>query len=129
MAREFGDLETQYFKEVLESSQMGWAEGGMVTRFENAFAKKIGAKFGVARNSAMTALAQAVSISGAGTGFEVICDPIVHFGGIAALYFNAVPRFADVRYDTYLMDPDSVRANITPLTKALLVTNLWGSVR
>jgi dTDP-4-amino-4,6-dideoxygalactose transaminase len=126
MAREFGDLEIQYLKEVLESRQLGWAEGGMVTRFEDAFAKKIGAKYGVARNSAMTALAQAVSISGAGTGFEVICDPIVHFGGIAALYFNAVPRFADVRYDTYLMDPASVRANITPLTKALLVTNLWG---
>jgi perosamine synthetase len=126
MAREFGDLELQYFKEVLDSRQLGWVEGGMVTRFETAFAQKIGARFGVARNSAMTALAQAISISGAGTGFEVICDPIVHFGGIAALYFNAVPRFADVRYDTYLMDPASVRANITPLTKALIVTNFWG---
>jgi dTDP-4-amino-4,6-dideoxygalactose transaminase len=74
----------------------------------------------------MTALAQAVSVSGAGTGTEVICDPIVHFGAVAALYFNAVPRFADVRYDTYLMDPASVRANITDKTKALIVTNLWG---
>jgi perosamine synthetase len=128
MARVFGDLEMQYLKEVLDSGKLGWyhEEGSMTTRFEQAFAKKVGVKFGVTRNSAMTALAQAVSVSGAGTGTEVICDPIVHFGAVAALYFNAVPRFADVHYDTYLMDSASVRANITDKTKALIVTNLWG---
>ncbi len=126
MARVFDDLELKYVKEVLDSRQLGWAEGGMVTRFEQAFAQKLGVKHAIGRNSAMTALAQAVSVSGAGTGTEVLCDPIVHFGGVAALYFNAVPRFVDVRYDTYLMDPESVRANITERTKALIVTNLWG---
>jgi dTDP-4-amino-4,6-dideoxygalactose transaminase len=128
MARVFGDLEMQYLKEVLDSGKLGWhhEEGSMTTRFEEAFAQKVGVKFGIARNSAMTALAQAVSVSGAGTGTEVICDPIVHFGAVATLYFNAVPRFADVRYDTYLMDPASVRANVTDKTKALIVTNLWG---
>lgn len=128
MARVFGDLEMGYLKAVLDSGRLGWyhEEGSMTTRFEEAFAKRVGAKFGVTRNSAMTAIAQAVSISGAGTGTEVICDPIVHFGAVAAIYFNAVPRFVDVRPDTYLMDPASVRANITPKTKALIVTNLWG---
>ena len=78
MARVFGDLEMQYLKEVLDSGKLGWyhEEGSMTTRFEQAFAQKVGAKFGIARNSAMTALAQAVSVSGAGTGTEVICDPI-----------------------------------------------------
>jgi perosamine synthetase len=56
----------------------------------------------------------------------VICDPVVHFGGLAAIYFNAVPRFADIKRDTYNMDPDSLLANITPLTKAVIVTHLWG---
>ena len=128
MARVFDDLELGYLKAVLDSGKLGWyhEEGSMTTRFEEAFAKRTGATFGVTRNSAMTAIAQAVSISGAGTGTEVICDPIVHFGAVAAIYFNAVPRFVDVRPDTYLMDPASVRANITPKTKALIVTNLWG---
>ena len=128
MARVFGDLELQYLKEVLDSGKLGWyhEEDSVVARFERAFAKKVGAKFGIARNSCMTAEAQAVSVSGAGPGDEVICDPISHFGAVAALYFNAVPRFADVKYDTYLMDPDSVRANITDRTKALLVINLFG---
>ena len=128
MPRGFGDLEMGYFREVLNSGKLGWyhEEGSMTARLERAFAEKVGVKYGIARNSAMTALAQAVSVSGAGVGAEVICDPIVHFGAVAALSFNAVPRFADVRYDTYLMDPASVRANITDSTKALIVTHLWG---
>ena len=40
MARVFGDLELQYVKEVLDSGQLGWAEGRMVTRLEHAFAAK-----------------------------------------------------------------------------------------
>ena len=126
MARVFDDVELGYLRDVLQSGQLGWTEGRMVTRFEEAYAKLVGAKHGIARNNAMNGLAQAVAISGAGTGTEVICDPIVHFGGVATLAFNAVPRFVDVKYDTYLMDPESVRKNITPLTKALIVTNLWG---
>ena len=126
MARVFGDLEMKYVREVIESGRLGWQQGGMVTRFEEAFAKHVGSQFGIARNSAMTGLAQAVTVSEAGVGTEVICDPIVHFGAVAAIYFNAVPRFADVKYGTYLMDPESVRQNITEHTKALIVTNLWG---
>lgn len=128
MARVFGDLEATYLREVLDSGRLGWyhEKNSMTSRFEEAFAKKIGARFGVARNSCMTALAQAVAVSGAGTGSEVICDPLCRFAGIAALDSNAVPRFADVKYDTYVMDPASVRANITDRTKALIVTNLFG---
>ena len=37
-----------------------------------------------------------------------------------------MPRFVDVRYDTYLMDPAEVEKAITRHTKALIVTNLWG---
>jgi dTDP-4-amino-4,6-dideoxygalactose transaminase len=124
--RVFDELEVGYFREVLQSRQLGWANGGMVTRFEEAFAKKVGCGYAVARNSAMSALAEAVSVSGAGTGLEVICDPMVQFGAIATIYFNAVPRFADVRRDTYLMDPASLRANITDRTRAVIVTNFWG---
>jgi dTDP-4-amino-4,6-dideoxygalactose transaminase len=126
MARIFGEPELANIKKVLDSGKLGWVEGGMVTAFDEAFARKVGAKHGIARNSAMTALAQAVAVSGAGTGYEVICDPVVHFGGVAALSFNAVPRFADIKYETLLMDPESVRKNITERTKALIVTNLWG---
>lgn len=126
MARVFGDHELKNIKKVFKSKSLGWAQGGMVTKLDAAFARYTGAKYGICRNSAMTGLAQAVAISGAGCGDEVICDPLVHFGGIAALSFNCVPRFVDVKYDTYLMDPKEVEKAITKHTKALIVTNLWG---
>jgi len=92
MARIFGDLEIRYIREVLDSGRLGWQEGGMITQLEGAFSKQVGARFGIACNSATTGLAQAVSVSGAGVGTEVICDPIAYFGALAAVYSNAVPK-------------------------------------
>ena len=126
--RSLGEKELGYLAEVMRGETLSnyISETSMTRRFEEAFARKVGAKKAMAKNSAMSGLAEAVSVSGAGPGFEVICDPIVHFGGLAAVFFNSVPRFADVRRDTYNMDPDSLLANITPLTKAVIVTHLWG---
>jgi perosamine synthetase len=127
MIRTYGDLELGYVKEVLERGQLGWiTPGGTQERFEKAFAKFVGAKVAMSRNNAMNGLAEAISVSGAGTATEVLCDPIVHFGALAAVWFNAVPRFVDVEYDTYNMDPESLRANITDLSRAVVVTHHWG---
>jgi dTDP-4-amino-4,6-dideoxygalactose transaminase len=126
MARIFGDLEIKYVREVIESGKLGYWKEGMVDQFEKAFAKWVGVKFGAAQNSAITALARAISISGATAGTEVICDPISYHGVLATLYFNAVPRFADLKYETYLVNPESVLENITKWTRAIIITNLWG---
>lgn len=126
MARVFGQTDIRNLRAVLKSKVLGWYQDGFVTKLDEAFAKFTGAKYGICRNSAMTGLAQAVAISGAGCGDEVICDPLVHFGGVAALSFNCVPKFVDVKYDTYLMDPAAVEKAVTKHTKALIVTHLWG---
>jgi perosamine synthetase len=128
--RNFGDLEMKYFKEVLDKGAMSIfeQENGMVERFEKAFAKFTGTKKAQGKANAMLGLAEAVSVSGAGVGTEVICDPIVHFGAMAAYFFNAVPRFADIDPDTFNMDPASLEANITENTKAVIVTHLWGQM-
>jgi dTDP-4-amino-4,6-dideoxygalactose transaminase len=127
-ARVFGALERRYLNEVLRRGKLSlfYNPGSMVERFQQAFAKYTGAKAALARNNGMCALAEAVSVSGAGVGTEVLCDSIVHFGALAALYFNAVPRFVDVERDTYLMDPASLEANVTPNARAVIVTHLWG---
>ncbi len=126
--RSLGDQELKYLAEVMQGETLSnyISEKSMTRRFEDAFAAKVGARKAMAKNAAMSGLCEAVSVSGAGPGFEVLCDPIVHFGGLAAVYFNAVPRFVDVKRDTYNMDPDSLLANITPLSKAVIVTHLWG---
>lgn len=128
--RKYGELELKYFKEVLDKGVMSIfeVENGMVERFENAFAQYAGVASASAKANAMLGLAEAVSVSGAGVGAEVICDPVVHFGGLATMYFNAVPRFADIDPETYNMCPDSLEANITEHTKAVIVTHLWGQM-
>ncbi len=126
--RKLGKEELAYLTDVIESGHLSnlFYDNSMTGRFERAFVKKVGAKAAMCMNSAMAGLQTGVAISGAGPGFEVICDPIVHFGGFAAMFFNAVPRFADVNRDTYNMAPDSLLANITPQTKAVIVTHMWG---
>jgi perosamine synthetase len=126
--RRLGDLELKYLAEVMQGETLSnyISEKSITRRFEDAFAKKVGARKAMAKNAAMSGLCEAVSVSGAGPGFEVLCDPIVHFGGLAGVFFNAVPRFVDVKRDTYNMDPDSLLANVTPLSKAVIVTHLWG---
>lgn len=126
--RRFGKTEIAYLTEVIERGALSHFdnEGGFLQRFQQAFARFVGTKTAIPRSNAMTALAEAISVSGASTGDEVLCDSIVHFGGLAAAYFNAVPRFMDVDYETYNMDPESLEANITEHSKAVIVTHLWG---
>ena len=124
--RIYDDRELTLIKEILDSGKLCAIRGKYAPMFEQAFAEAMGAKHAVAMNAAMSLLHAAVSASGAGPGDEVICDPIVQFGGLATMYNNAVPVFADVRPDTFTIDPESVRARITERTKAILCTHLWG---
>lgn len=124
--RKFGRDEMANLKAVLKRGELNFAEDGMINRFERAFAKWVGAEAALARSSGMTGLAEAISVSGATCATEVIVDPVVHFGAIAAAYFNAVPRFADIDYNTYTMSPAALEANITQQTRAVIVTHLWG---
>ena len=126
--RGFDDLELGYFQEVMQRGKLSIFNnaGSMVERFQKAFADYVGAKHALARCNGMAGLAEAVTVSGAGVGTEVLVDSVVHFGAVAAIYFNSVPRFVDIDPETYTMDPDSLRANITPQSKAVIVTHLWG---
>lgn len=126
--REFGDVALSHVKDVLNS---GWQTNlfnkeGKVHRFQKEFAEYIGAKNCLGRANGMLALAEAVSVSGVKAGNEIICDPVVHFGALASLYFNCIPRFCDIDADTYNMDPESLKANITGNTRAVICTHLWG---
>ncbi len=79
-------------------------------------------------NSAMAALHLPLQLLGIGPGDEVIVDPIVTFAGLAVMYQNAVPVFADVERDTFNMSHDSVRRRITPRTRAIICTHHFGSI-
>lgn len=124
--RIYDDADLSKLKEVLDSGRLCSIGGEFTPMLEQAFADAMGTKHGVAMNSAMSILHSSVAAADAGVGDEVVCDPIVQFAGIATMYNNAVPVFADVRRDTYNIDPQSIRERITERTKAIIVTHLWG---
>jgi len=128
MPRVFDERDLFYLRQVIEDGLpcAGYGAGKMTQRFEEAFAAKVGTRFAYACNSAMSGLHLAVAVAGAGAGDEVIVDPTVSFAGLAVMYNNATPVFADVLSDTYLMDPQSLQERITERTKAVIVTHLWG---
>ena len=124
--RIFDEEDVAMVREVLQSGNLCSIGGKMTPRFEQAFAEEMRAKHAVAMNSAMSVLHAGVAAAGAGAGDEVICDPLVQFGAMAAMYNNAIPVFADVRRETHLIDPESIRERVTDRTKAIIVTHLWG---
>ena len=125
--RSFGKEEMEYLKQVLDSGQLSVLSGGkMQGRFENAFAKAHGVKYGVAMNSAMSVLHASVMTAGVGPGDEVICDPVCVFGAQAVLYQRGKPVFADCKPATFNMDPDQIEDKIGPRTKAIIVTHVGG---
>ena len=123
----FGQLELDYLAKVIASGTLNSKTGKFTSQLEERFAKWVGAEYAVAMNSAMSVLHTAVAASGVGPGVEVICDPVVHFGGAAVMYHNGVPVFCDIFEDSWNMDPESLEASITEHTGAVICTPMWGN--
>ena len=125
--RDYGKEELGFLKEVLDSGRLSALGGGQVLpRFEKAFARAHGAKYGVGMNSAMSVLHASMVVAGVGPGDEVICDPVCVFGAQAVLYQRGTPVFVDCKPVTYNMDPDGIEERITDRTRAIIVTHMGG---
>lgn len=101
--------------------------GPKVREIEQNFADKFGAKHGISVNSATTALHTAVAACEIGPGDEVLVTPYTMAATVTAILMNnAVPVFVDICSETYNLNPAEIEKWITPRTKAILVTNLFG---
>jgi dTDP-4-amino-4,6-dideoxygalactose transaminase len=103
--------------------------GFAVDAFEKAFAEYCGAKHCVGVNSGTSALHLALLAAGVGQGDEVITTPFTFIATSWAIsYVGATPVFVDVDPETYTVDPEKVRAALTPKTKAILPVHLYGQM-
>lgn len=125
-SRDYGSREMELLGEVIRSGELGALSGKFTPRFEAEFAAMMGAKYGVAMNSAMSVLHASVISADAGAGTEVICDPVFVFGPMACLYNNAIPRFVDIDPVRQTLDPAKLESAINEKTKAIIVTHAWG---
>jgi dTDP-4-amino-4,6-dideoxygalactose transaminase len=114
---------------VLDVLRRRWLTMGAVTQeFEKQFAAFVGANYALAVSNATQALHLACLALGIGPGDEVIVPSLTFVATAnAVLYTGASVRFADILDTEELtIDPDAIRAQITPHTKAILVMHYGG---
>jgi len=118
-----GDTGRRYIKEALDSG----LQGEFTERLEKEFAAYFDTEYAVGVNTGTSALHVCLYAMGIGNGDEVIVPPVTMSApSFAALYLGGVPVYADVNPDTFLIDPESVREQITPQTKAILPVHIYG---
>ena len=75
-----------------------------------------------------TSLIFGVTSSRENTGDEILISPITDMGSvIPILYQQAIPVFVDVDESNQNMDPNEIERHISPRTRAILVTHIYGS--
>ncbi|RME69007.1 MAG: DegT/DnrJ/EryC1/StrS family aminotransferase [Verrucomicrobia bacterium] len=101
--------------------------GDDVFRFETAFARLAGAEDAVAVNSGTSALHLVARALEIGPDDEVVVPAFTFIASAwTASYVGARIRFADIEAETFTLDPSAFAAAITPRTKAVVVTHLFG---
>lgn len=121
----FDEDEIALLRQCLES---GWVTQGPLTeRFESLVAARHQARHGIATTSCTAALHLAMLALGVGPGDEVIVPALTWTTTAHAVeYVGARAVFADIRLDSFNLDPDALAATITPRTRAVIAVHLFG---
>jgi len=94
---------------------------------EEEIAKLCGVAHGVGLASGTDALILALRACGVRAGDEVLLPPFTFVAtGSAVSALGAKPVFADIRPDTYNIDPAELERRVTPRTRAIVVVHLYG---
>jgi dTDP-4-amino-4,6-dideoxygalactose transaminase len=103
--------------------------GNEVKAFESEFANylKVRSVTGVANGT--DALILAMKILGIGKGDEVITTAFTAFATVSAIVATgAIPVFADIDPDTYLIDLEKISQVVSSKTKAVMPVHIFGNV-
>lgn len=118
--------EKEYVNDCLDS---GWisSKGKYVSLFERAFAEYVNVRYSASVCNGTVALHLALVALGIGQGDEVIVPTLTYIASVnAIIYTGATPVFVDSLPDSWQMDPEDVRRNVTKRTKAIMAVHLYG---
>lgn len=114
--------------EVVDTLRGDWiARGPKTRRFEVDFARYLQAPEALALNSGTAALQVALAAEKIGPGDEVITSTMTFCAAVHVIeQCGARPVLVDVEADTLNIDPAAVDRAITPRTRAIIPTHLYG---
>ena len=126
--RTLGEEEIALITEVIRSGTLTVTKGEFGKKLETQFADFVGVKHVVACSSGSAAIHCAVAALNPEPGDEVITTSITDMGALTPiLYQGAIPVFADVDAVTGNVTAETIAERITPRTKAIVVTHLFGN--
>jgi dTDP-4-amino-4,6-dideoxygalactose transaminase len=103
--------------------------GPEVQAFEQEFASYCGAGNAVGVANGTEAITIALRAMGVGPGDEVVVPSFTFYASAEAIPpTGATPVFCDIDPDTFCVTADTVRAALTPRTKAVIAVHLFGNV-
>jgi dTDP-4-amino-4,6-dideoxygalactose transaminase len=103
--------------------------GPEVEAFEEEFADYCGCAHAVGVANGTDAITIALRAMGVGPGDEVVVPSFTFYASAEAIpATGATPVFCDIDPDTYCVTADTVRAALTPRTKAVVAVDLFGNV-
>jgi dTDP-4-amino-4,6-dideoxygalactose transaminase len=126
--RTLGDEEIAAVTAALRTGTLTSTKGEFVKTLEKQFAELLGVKFAWACSSGSAAVHCALAAINPEPGDEIITTSITDMGALTPIiYQGAIPVFADVDPHTYNITAESIAKAISPKTKAIIVTHLFGN--
>src|SRR5271167_2119490 len=114
--------------EVLRKGRWNRLDGDYTNRFEETWARTIGAKHCVAVANGTSALITSLAALGVGPGDEVIVPPYTFVATVnAVLMHHALPIFVDTDPETFQIDARKIEAAITERTRCIIPVHLGGA--
>lgn len=127
LLRSFELHKDEYEAKALEVLRSGWyVLGKEVTAFEEEFAAYVGSTYCVGVDNGLNAISLGIKALDISEGDEVIVAANTYIATVLGVSLNkATPVFVDAD-EYHNIDPDKIESAITPKTKAVLVTHLYG---
>ncbi|MGX1113393.1 dTDP-4-amino-4,6-dideoxygalactose transaminase [Pseudoalteromonas sp. MBR-15] len=123
----FTQEEADAVSRVILSNKVNYWTGSECREFEKEFATWANSEYAIALGNGTLALDLALKALGVGQGDEVITTPRTFLASASSIVTaGAAPVFADVDLNSQAITAQSIKAVLTPKTKAVIVVHLAG---
>ncbi|MNF72886.1 L-glutamine:2-deoxy-scyllo-inosose aminotransferase [compost metagenome] len=123
----FSEEEANAVRDVILSNKVNYWTGQECREFEKEFAAWAGSEHAIALANGTVALDLALQALGIGAGDEVVVTPRTFLASVSSIVnAGAIPVFADVDSESQNITAETIRAVLTPRTRAVICVHLAG---